>query len=282
VGKPVGIVGSTWLVTRLSRGRLRPPIGWAGVVGGGTISGVGFTVALLVATLAFAGAELEEAKLGILGAAVGASLITWLLFHAAERLPRPLRISAMLGAGEPLTDLYVAVDPERDHIRGPDDAPVTIVEYGDFQCPYCGQAERVIRELLADFLDVAYVWRHLPLNDIHPFAQAAAETAEAAAAQGAFWPMHDLLLHHQDALRRPDLERYAEELGLDLDRVREDLDRHAGAARIAEDVDSADLSGVSGTPTFFINDRRHYGAYDIATLSAAVRAAGARAKLARR
>jgi protein-disulfide isomerase len=132
---------------------------------------------------------------------------------------------------------------------------------------------------LRDFGDVRYVWRHLPLNDVHPNTQLAAEAAEAAAAQGAFWEMYDLLLAHQDALRPDDLIAYAEQLGLDVERFTDDLRAHAGAARVAEDVDSADLSGVSGTPTFFINGRRHYGAYDIATLSAAVRAAGARASL---
>ena len=125
-----------------------------------------------------------------------------------------------------------------------------------------------------------YVWRHLPLTDVHPKAQLAAEAAEAAADQGAFWEMHDLLLDHQDALRPDDLVGYAAELGLDVDRFTNDLREHNGAARVAEDVDSADLSGVSGTPTFFINGQRHYGAYDIDTLSAAVRAAGARATLA--
>jgi NAD(P)H-dependent FMN reductase len=125
-----------------------------------------------------------------------------------------------------------------------------------------------------------YVWRHLPLNDVHPRAQLAAEATEAAAEQGAFWEMHDLLLGHQDALRPSDLIAYAEQVGLDVERFTNELRSHAGAARVAEDVDSADLSGVSGTPTFFVNGRRHYGAYDIAALSAAVRAAGARAALA--
>ena len=168
----------------------------------------------------------------------------------------------------------------RDHIRGPIDAPVTVVEYGDYQCPYCGLAEPVVRELLREFGDVRYVWRHLPLNDVHADTQLAAEAAEAAADQGAFWEMHDLLLEHQDALRPNDLIRYAEQLGLDVERFTNDLRDHVGAARVADDVDSADLSNVSGTPTFFINGRRHYGAYDIATLSAAVRAAGAQATLA--
>jgi Na+/H+ antiporter NhaA len=277
VGKPVGILGCSWLLTRLTRGRLRPPVGWAAVAGGGTIAGIGFTVALLVATLAFDGRQLEEAKLGILSAALGAALITWLLFRATALLPRRLRIRALLGTAELLVDLYIDVDPERDHVRGPINAPVTVVEYGDFECPYCGQAEPVVRELLRDFGDVRYVWRHLPLNDVHPRAQLAAEAAEAAADQGAFWEMHDLLLGNQGALRPSDLMGYAEQLGLDIESFTNALRAHAGAARVAEDVDSADLSGVSGTPTFFINGRRHYGAYDIATLSAAVRVAGAQA-----
>jgi protein-disulfide isomerase len=281
IGKPVGIVGGTWLATRVSGGRLRPPVGWAAVAGGGTIAGIGFTVSLLIATLAFSGAELEEAKLGILSAGVVASSLTWLLFRATARLPRRLRVRALLGTAEPLQDLYLDVDPERDHIRGPVDAPVTVVEYGDFECPYCGQAEPVMRDLLGDFGDVSYVWRHLPLNDVHPHAQGAAEAAEAAAEQNAFWEMHDLLLQHQDALEMEDLLAYATELGLDVERFTGDLQARVGAARVADDVDSADLSGVSGTPTFFVNGRRHYGAYDISTLSAAVRAAGARAVLAR-
>jgi Na+/H+ antiporter NhaA len=280
VGKPVGILGCSWLLTRLSHRRLQPPVGWAAVAGGGTIAGVGFTVALLVATLAFDGRRLEEAKLGILSAALGAALITWLLFRAVALLPRRLRIRTLLGSAEPLVDLYIDVDPERDHVRGSIDAPVTVVEYGDFECPYCGQAEPVVRELLRDFGDIRYVWRHLPLNDVHPRAQLAAEAAEAAADQGAFWEMHDLLLDHQKALGPSDLIAYAEQLGLDIERFTNNLREHTGGPRVAEDVDSADLSSVSGTPTFFINGHRHYGAYDIAALSAAVRAAGARATLA--
>jgi Na+/H+ antiporter NhaA len=280
VGKPIGIFGSTWLLTRLSGGRLRPPVGWVAIAGGGTIAGIGFTISLLVANLAFQGDELDEAKLGVLSSAIGATLVTWLLFRATALLPRRLRIRALLGTSEPLTDLYIDVDPERDHVRGPMEAAVTVVEYGDFECPFCGRAEPVVRELLREFGDVRYVWRHLPLNDVHPRAQLAAEAAEAAGDQGAFWEMHDLLLAHQDALRPDDLVGYAERLSLDIERFADALRGHAGAVRVAEDVDSADLSGVSGTPTFFINSHRHYGAYDIATLSAAVRAAGAQASLA--
>ncbi len=279
-GKPLGILGASWMVTRLSRERLRPPVGWAAVASGGTIAGIGFTVSLLVATLAFDGLQLEEAKLGILSAALCASIITWLLVRATALLPRRARVLALLGTDEPLVDLYMEVDAERDHIRGSIESPVTIVEYGDFQCPYCGQAEPFVRELLREFGDVRYVWRHLPLNDVHPQAQLAAEAAEAAAEQDAFWEMHDLLLDHQDALRPADLLRYAARLGLDVERFSSQLREHKGANRVAEDVNSADLSGVSGTPTFFINGRRHYGAYDTATLAAAVRAAKARLTVA--
>jgi Na+/H+ antiporter NhaA len=280
VGKPLGIFGGSWLATRLSGRRLQPPVGWVAVAGGGTIAGIGFTVSLLIATLAFDGPRLEEAKVGVLSSALAAALITWLLFRVTALLPRRLRIRALLGTAETIVDLYADVDPTHDHIRGPLEAPVTLVEYGDFECPYCGQAEPVVRELLRDFGDVRYVWRHLPLTDVHPHAQLAAEAAEAVDRQGAFWELHDLMLDHQDELRPADLVRYAGALGLDVERFTEDLRNHEGAARVAEDVDSADLSGVSGTPTFFVNGRRHYGAYDIDTLTATVRLARARAAVA--
>ena len=281
VGKPVGILGASYLATRLSGGRLRPPVGWAAVAGAGTIAGVGFTVALLIASLAFRGPQLDEAKLGVLTAGLIATAVTWLLFRVTVRLPHRLKIRALFGTAEPIVDLAVGVDPERDHVRGPVDGPVTLVEYGDFECPYCGQAESVLRELLTEFgSEIRYVWRHLPLTDVHPHAQLAAEASEAAAAQDAFWPMHGLLLARQDALRMPDLIDRARELALDVERFRNDLQRHAGADRVAEDVDSADLSGVTGTPTFFVNGQRHYGAYDIDALSTAVRVARARATLA--
>jgi Na+/H+ antiporter NhaA len=279
VGKPLGTAGAAWLVTRVSRGRIRPPVGWAAVTGAGAIGGIGFTVSLLIASLAFRGAQLEEARVGVLSAAIVASALAWTVFRLVARLPKPLKIRALFGSSQVITDLAVPVDPERDHVRGPKKSPVTVVEYGDFECPYCGQAEPVVRELLADYGDVRYVWRHLPLNDVHPNAQAAAEAAEAATRQDAFWEMHDLLLGHQGALRHPDLVGYAASLGLDIPRFTDDLKQHAGAAHVAEDVDSADLSGVSGTPTFFINGIRHQGAYDIDTLSAAVRAARARAAI---
>ena len=276
LGKPVGIVGATWLATasaaaacaRRSAGRRSPARGRS--------PGSASRSRILIADLAFHGAELDEAKVGVLSAALLAATLTWSLVLVTKRLPRRLRIRVLLGTPDLIVDLADPVDPERDHIRGPLDAPVTVLEYGDFECPYCGQAEPVVRELLREHGDVGYVWRHLPLNDVHPNAQRAAEAAEAAAEQGAFWEMHDLLLERQDALGYRDLVGYARELGLDVERFQDDLRTRTGAGHIAQDVDSADLSGVSGTPTFFINGLRHYGAYDIATLSAAVKAARAR------
>jgi Na+/H+ antiporter NhaA len=280
VGKPVGITGASWVVTRASRGRITLPVGWASVIGGGAIAGIGFTVSLLIASLAFHGQALDEAKVGVLTTLVLAPLISGLVLRLTERLPRRLKLRALVGGGKAIVDLAAPVDPERDHIRGPEDAEVTLVEYGDLECPYCGQAEGVIRELLTDFGELRYVWRHLPLNDVHPHAQMAAEASEAAGYQDRFWEMHDLMLAHQDALTVRDILGYAEEIGLDMDRFREHLRKRKGSAHIAEDVESADLSGVSGTPTFFINGHRHQDAYDVATLSRAVRLAKTRAALA--
>jgi Na+/H+ antiporter NhaA len=280
VGKPVGTAGTAWLVSRLTKGRVTPPVGWGAVTGVGAVAGIGFTVSLLVASLAFTGPSLAEAKLGILSGGLCATALTWVLFHGLDRLSPRTRLRALLGTSSTVTDLAVPVDPERDHIRGPKkDAIVTLVEYGDFECPYCGQAEPVIRELIGQFGELRFVFRHLPLTDVHQHAQLAAEGAEAAARQGKFWEMHDTLMDHQGALTPRDLVRYAAELGLDTDKFMTDLRKHAGAARIAEDVDSADLATVSGTPTFFINGNRYYGAFDLAALEEAVHAAKGRAVL---
>jgi Na+/H+ antiporter NhaA len=282
VGKPAGIMAVSALVNRTTRGRLRPAVGWMSVLGGGTLAGMGFTVSLLVASVAFTGLQLREATLGVLTAAIGAALLTWLVFQITGRLPSPLRTRALLGQSPAIVDLADPVDTDRDHIRGRAEAAVTLVEYGDLECPYCGQAEAVIRELLTDFGDLRYVWRHLPLTDVHPRAEMAAEASEAAAAQGAFWVMHDLLLEHQNELAPKDLIRYADELGLDVKSFAEDLSKHRWAERVAADVESADLSGVAGTPTFFVNGQRQMGAYDLATLSRAVRTAREQADIGHR
>jgi len=278
LGKPIGIVGATWVASRPKLHGPRPPISWPLLVGGGAVAGIGFTVSLLISGLAFSGERLDEAKLGVLASAILAPLLAWAVFSFVKRLPSSVRARQISRTAEDLIDLSDDVDPSRDHIRGPEDAPVTLVEYGDFECPYCGQAEPVIRELLATSDDdVRYVWRHLPLNDVHGSAQLAAEAVEAASAQGRFWEMYDAFLGHQEALGPQDIGRIADELGLDLDRFWTDVRRHEYAPRVAEDVASADASGVSGTPSFFLNGRRHQGAYDIGTLKTAVRAARGRA-----
>ena len=276
-GKPIGTAGTAWLVSKFTKKRVTPPIGWGAVVGCGAMAGIGFTVSLLIASLAFTGTALAEAKLGILSGAVAATVLTWAIFRGISLLPPRARLRSVLGTAMTITDLTVPVDPERDHIRGPEDSLVTLVEYGDFECPYCGQAEPAVRELLREHGELRFVFRHLPLTDVHPHAQLAAEAAEAADRQGKFWEMHDTLMDHQGALTTRDLIQYARDLGLDPEKFTADLKKHVGAARVAEDVDSADLATVSGTPTFFVNGMRHYGAYDLATLQEAVRTAKGRA-----
>lgn len=283
VGKPLGVAGGSWLASRPALRGPRAPISSPLLVAGGTCAGVGFTVSLLISSLAFHGRALAEAKIGALATVILAPALTWVVLRLVRRLPRELRARQIAGTAEDILDLSEDVDPEIDHIRGPADAPVTLVEYGDFECPYCGQAEQSIRQLLTSHGDdVRYVWRHLPLNDVHASAQIGAEAAEAAAAQGRFWEMYDLLLAHQGQLEPDDLTEYARQAGLDVPRFLEEMRRRDHAGRVSRDVSSADESGVSGTPTFFINGRRHYGVYDLETLTAAVEAAKRRAQLTAR
>ena len=172
-----------------------------------------------------------------------------------------------------MTLLTPSVGP-RDHILGIVDAPVTLVEYGDFECPFCGGAYRQLRRVLDQAgPQVRFVFRHFPMIDEHPFAQHAAEVAEAAAAQEKFWEMHGLLYQRQNALADEDLLGYAGELGLDVARVRRDLETHVHAARVREDYVSGTRSGVTGTPRFFINGRRHEEPGDAQTLAAALKRA---------
>ncbi|MDB5334251.1 MAG: Periplasmic thiol:disulfide interchange protein DsbA [Phycisphaerales bacterium] len=148
----------------------------------------------------------------------------------------------------------------RDHARGPADAPVTLVEYGDYECPHCGMAHGVVqavREKLGDRL--RFIYRNFPLNTSHPHAMHAAEAAEAAGAQGKFWEMHDKLFENQQALEDADLMRYAQEVGLDTGRFTQDMQSHAFADHVQEDFRSGMRSGVNGTPTFFVNGQRYNG-----------------------
>ncbi len=281
VGKPLGILGASWLGTRRTLGGARLAVTWPGLLGTGAAAGIGFTVSLLIVGLAFAGGRpLDEAKLGVLAAAVVSPLVARTVFRVIARLPAAVRARQMGRTAAQLVDLADDVDPERDHVRGRADAPVTLVEYANFECPFCGRAEPTIRELMAENAgDLRYVFRHLPLADVHPHAQMAAEATEAAGAQGRFWEMHDTLFSHQGDLTPRDLRTYAEQLGLDVPRFVDDLRRRRYAPRVNADIAGADASGVSGTPSFFINGRRHHGVYDVATLTAAVHSARALAQV---
>lgn len=156
---------------------------------------------------------------------------------------------------------------DSDHRAGPDDAPVTLVEYGDYECPHCGLAHPIVRELQRRMGSrLRLVFRNFPLAEIHPHAQHAAEAAEAAASQGKFWEMHDMLFEHQTHLTDADLIRYAKTLGLDAERVKEDLAAGTYAERVREDFSSGVRSGVNGTPTFFIKGTRYDGSWDLETL----------------
>ena len=163
---------------------------------------------------------------------------------------------------------------ERDHVQGPPTAPVTLVEYGDYECPYCGAAYPIVEEVKRRLGDrLRFVFRNFPLGNMHPHAEHAAEAAEAAAAQGKFWEMHDELYEHQRALDDEHLERYAGAVGLDVERFDREMEDQMYAGRVREDFMSGVRSGVNGTPTFFINGRRHDASYDLETLLAAIDAA---------
>ena len=172
--------------------------------------------------------------------------------------------------------LTTPVSVDRDHIQGPADAPVTLVEYGDFECPYCGAAYPIVKEAQARMGDrLRFVFRNFPITTSHLHAEHAAEAAEAASAQGKFWPMHDLLFENQRRLRDRDLRDYAEQLGLDVERFAKEMADHVYADRVHDDFIGGVRSGVNGTPTFYINGARHDDSYDVETLVAALeRAAG--------
>lgn len=260
VGKLVGIGAGALLGARLGLGRLPQGVGPGQVLGGAALSGIGFTVALLIAGLAFGPELQDEATVGILLALVAATLLGWIVFRLAAVL------HGETSAGLPMV-LDPPVDPERDHIRGDVGAPLTLVEYADFECPFCGRATGVVREVREHFgAELRYVMRHLPLPDVHPHAELAAAAVEAAGEQGRFWDMHDLLFAHQGDLGLQDLAGYAGDLALDVEEFLVDVDEARHAARIREDVSSAEASGARGTPTFFIGNRRHVGAWDAESL----------------
>lgn len=261
VGKFLGIGGGALVGRRLRLGTLPQGVGPGQILGGAALSGIGFTVSLLIIGLAFPTAELkEEATVGVLLSLVIATCLGWLAFQVAARW------HGETSAGLP-TALDRPVDPARDHILGLPDAPLTLVEYADFECPFCAKATGVSREVREHYGDrVRYVFRHLTLPEVHPHAELAAAAAEAAGEQGRFWEMHNLLFAHHDELELEDLAGYAGLLGLDVEEFLRGIHEQRHAARIREDVASAEASGARGTPTFFIGSTRHSGPYDALTL----------------
>ena len=161
--------------------------------------------------------------------------------------------------------------PDRDHIQGPNDAPIKLVEYGDYECPYCGEAYPIVKGIQESLgRRLCFAFRNFPLANAHPNAEHAAEAAEAAHEQGRFWEMHDLLYEHQDALADEDLAQYALDLGLDARRLISEVQAQAHASRIREDFRSGAHNGVNGTPSFFINGARYDGSVDVEELLAAL------------
>ncbi|GAC70246.1 Na+/H+ antiporter NhaA [Gordonia soli] len=265
IGKLVGIALGTWAAIRLGLGRLPDGVGRGSVLGGAALSGIGFTVSLLIVGLAFTDTrQAGMATVGVLVAMVLAGSLGWLIFTRAR-----------VRWGETSADLPTILEPpvnlDLDHVRGPAEAALTVVEYMDFECPFCAKSTGMWTDVHGHFGDrVRYVVRHLPLHDYHPHAHTAALAAEAAAEQGRFWEMHDLLFAHQHALELTDLVGYADDLGLDVEQFIVDVDSPEVAERVGRHEASAVASGAVGTPTFFLNGTRHRGPHDARTLIAAL------------
>lgn len=261
LGKVVGISLGTFAAVRAGLGRLPQGVGTGQVVGGAALSGIGFTVSLLIAELAFGQSpSRDEATVGVLLAAVLATAIGWLAFRMAARFlgERTAELPRVLAH---------PVDPGRDHVYGHPSAPLTVVEYLDYECPFCAKVTGVAQALRDRFgEDLRYVVRHLPLPDVHPHSELAAHAAEAAARQDRFFEMTGILFRNQDHLELEHLVGYATELGLDVDRFLADITDPTTAARVREDVAGAEASGARSTPTFFLNGERHVGPYDAASL----------------
>lgn len=259
VGKFVGITAATAIVRATGIGRLAPGLGMPRIAGGAALSGIGFTISLFIVGLAIADPETQDhARVGVLTASLVGFGLGWVIFAVADRLSPPQAVGKVLAR---------PFDPARDHYRGRPDAPHQIVEYGDFECPFCSRATGSIDQVIRRFGDdVCWVWRHLPLEGVHPHAKLAAQAYEAAALQGRFLEMSRMLFEHQDALETDDLCRYALEIGLDVPRFLEDLQSPAVVRRVEDDQIDAELMDLHSTPTFFVNGRRHIGPWDSRSL----------------
>ncbi|MFI7224194.1 Na+/H+ antiporter NhaA [Nonomuraea angiospora] len=265
LGKFVGISLGTWLPLRFGWGILPGNLVWGQLLGGAAVSGIGFTVALFIVDLAFSGSPVQaQAKIGILAGSLLSALLGWVIFRLAWDRGGVCAPPEAEPPEELPDRLTVPVGPA-DHVRGPEDAKITIVEYGDFECPYCGRLHPVLEEIRRKNPDVRMVFRHYPIRTLHPRAASAAIVSEAAADRGRFWEMHDILYDNQRFLTDADLEHYAAELDVD---PWSDVPGHA--ARIALHEESGRDSGVRGTPTLFLNGVRYQGGLDEGSISRAL------------
>ncbi|MFB9531042.1 Na+/H+ antiporter NhaA [Nonomuraea roseola] len=266
LGKLVGISLGTWLPLRMNWGLLPGNLVWGQMLGGAAVSGIGFTVALFVTDLAFDDPVVQsQAKIGIIAGSLVAAGLGWLIFKLAWN-QGGVCAPPGLEPDEPLPDTLAVPVHAGDHSRGPEDAAVTLVEYGDFECPYCGRLYEILERLRERRPDVRMVFRHFPLREMHPRSLPAALAAEAAGEAGRFWEMHDVLYRNQDRLGDAELERYAADLG-----VRPWIGRDEHLRRIEEDESSGLDSGVRGTPTLFVNGARYTGPLTLEALTRALR-----------
>jgi len=259
VGKFVGITGATALLRAIGMGQLAPGLTLRRVAGGAALSGIGFTIALFIIDLAIEDpAKQDEARVGVLVASVLAMFFGWAIFRITDWLSPPVSVGMTL-----IRD----VDPGRDHMRGNPNARLTLVEYGDFECPFCSRATGSIDEVRAHFGDeLRYVWRHLPLERVHQHAVDAARASEAAALQGRFFEMAARMFEFQDYLEWEHIYRYADGVGMDIAKFDEDLHSPKVLHRVQDDAQDAELMDLNSTPTFFVNGRRHQGPWDAASL----------------
>ncbi|MCK6081216.1 Na+/H+ antiporter NhaA [Microbacterium sp. EYE_5] len=258
-GKLIGIWGSTAILKALRIGDFGPGLSLDRIGGGAALAGIGFTISLFIIDLAIDDPDAQnEARVGVLAASVIALALGALLFRISDaRHPEE----------EVGQTLVRPVDPRRDHVYGPADAPFEIVEYGDFQCGFCLKASGSIQEVMAELgPNLRYVWRHAPLTQQHPNALAGAEASEAAARQGKFFEFERGLFADQDNQLPSDIVRLAGTLGLDVARFERDLTSPEVASRVRDDMFDAEAMNIHSVPTFFVNGRRHTGPYDAQSL----------------
>jgi len=265
LGKLLGIFGSTAILRGTGMGEFGPGLTLDRIAGGAALSGIGFTISLFIIDLAIHDDLAQnEARVGVLAASVIAFALATVIFRISDAV----RTDTETGQ-----TLLRPIDPQRDHIWGPADAPYTIVEYGDFQCEFCLKASGSIQEVHRELGDrLRYVWRHAPLTSQHPNALAGAEAAEAASLQGKFFEFERGLFADQEHQRPSDIVRLAESLGLDVERFERDLESAEVAARVRDDMLDAEAMNITSVPTFFVNGRRHTGPYDAQSLIRALQA----------